>query len=276
MGWTGTGFGVVLMAATLFGGVLTIPACGVKGPDNPSFPLSYEEAETEVAAMEAQRRPSVRPVVVVGGLFDPLELGVKAAGERIRRMLSPETEPLVISIAGTTNMDECRERVISRVLERWPSDDPHATVEVDVVGFSLGGLVARHAALNREPGSGVVRLRIARLFTIGTPHRGSAAAAWPTFDDRVVALRDGSEFLRALDAADRDYPIFAYARLGDALVHPSEAAPPGEAPWWTDSPAFERPHGDAAKDPRILADICRRLRGEQAYAAAPAMGVPGE
>ncbi len=53
------------------------------------------------------------------------------------------------------------------------------------------------------------------------------------------------------------------------------AAPDGQTPWWLPARAWSRSHTDAYRDPRIIADIARRLRGEEAYATEPVEPLPG-
>ena len=95
----------------------------------------------------------------------------------------------------------------------------------------------------------------------------------PTFDQRVIDMRSGSEFLDRLNAAPRRYELIPYARLGDMVVGEENAAPPGETAWWlakSGGPA----HMLAATDARILADIARRLRGEEPLTISPAAPLP--
>ncbi len=71
------------------------------------------------------------------------------------------------------------------------------------------------------------RLRIARLMTISTPHRGAAMAALPTIESRVRDMRAGSAFLCALDDCEAGYELVPYCRLNDWIVGEENAAPPG-------------------------------------------------
>jgi pimeloyl-ACP methyl ester carboxylesterase len=190
-------------------------------------------------------------------------------------MLTPESAPLEIGLAGANSMEACRARVVGMVAARWPSPDPSRTIEVDVIGFSMGGVVARDAAIARP---GEVRLNIVRLFTIASPHAGSSAADWPTLDGRVVAIRQGSEFLGRLKDEHEQHPsgyeLLPYVRLGDEIVDVALTAPRGMTPWWVTNRPFELAHGAAHRDPRIIADIARRLRGEDGYATLPAAPLP--
>jgi hypothetical protein len=88
-------------------------------------------------------------------------------------------------------------------------------------------------------------------------------------------MRRGSAFLAELDdqLASASYELYTYARLGDMIVGVENAAPPGMDPWWVANPPLGLAHLGAPHDPRILADILRRLRGEPALATRPAAAV---
>ncbi|HLL46168.1 MAG TPA: alpha/beta fold hydrolase, partial [Longimicrobiaceae bacterium] len=84
--------------------------------------------------------------------------------------------------------------------------------DVVLVGHSMGGLVARRAAQLLNGGS----VQIARVITLGTPHRGSEAAspgffapvswlsAWAISTAGSRDLRPGSAFLNRLNSAAED------------------------------------------------------------------------
>lgn len=249
--------------------------CTSTSPDllNPSFPLMRREAKMLLEEMRASPVAPQRPVIVLGGYFDP---GFVAQGvaNRLRHVLERPTNVISITFFAQGTFDECRDRVVREVEQMFPTDDEHWTREVDVVAISMGGLVARHAA--RDLGNGEKRLNIARLFTISTPHTGADMASLPTFDRRQIAMREDSEFITALnaDSSSRDFPIFAYVRLQDAIVGVDHTAPPGGTVWWVPNEPFQFAHLSVAEDPRILADIARRLRNEPPLALTPATPPP--
>ena len=90
-------------------------------------------------------------------------------------------------------------------------------------------------------------------------------------------LRRGSQFLRTLSANEdpSSYELYSYVRLGDALVGTANASPPGRQAWWVPTPPLEDAHLTAFRDPRIVADIARRLRGEEPFATDPPQPLPG-
>jgi hypothetical protein len=261
-------FALIAVLAAIAGGCAT-------GYINPSFPLTVRDAERAIADMRADPRPLARPVVVLGGIHDP-GFAAPAVARRIRKACGDGAPVIAVSFFGASTFDACRQRAVEAVQTAWPSDDDGATVEVDVIGISMGGLVARYAARALDDGSR--RLRIHRLFTISTPHRGATLAELPTIDPRALDMRAGSGFLTALNrlTAAEDPPILAYGRLDDLVVGTPNTAMPGVEPIWVRAPFLSPSHLACSHDPRILADILRRIRGEAPYALVepPAAPVP--
>lgn len=259
----------------LFAGSSLAGCMGVSGSAlNPSFPLVRHDAKRMLEEMRATPLPAQRPIVVLGGYFDP---GFVAQGvaNRLRHVLEMPPEVISITFFANGTFDECRNQVLREVEQAFPTGNPNWTREVDVVAISMGGLVARHAA--RDLGDGSKRLNIARLFTISTPHTGANLASLPTFDRRQLAMREDSAFIAELndDSTSRDFPIYAYVRLDDTIVGVENAGPPGVVPWWVPNEPFQFAHLSAAEDPRILADIARRLRDESPIALTPPTPPPG-
>ena len=165
------------------------------------------------------------------------------------------------------DIEEAALETVELVQATHPSDDPDETVEIDVVAMSMGGLVARYAAdrLAKER-PGARRLKINRLMTIATPHRGALLAEnTPIIEDRAVTdMYRSSLFLVKLEEAYKgDYEIIPYARLNDGVVGTINTAPPGRTPIWVSGPVVGGSHLTINEDKRILADIARRLRGEE-------------
>ena len=268
-------------AVLIFSASLLLTAC-TPAPVNPSFPLSHADAAADLDRIAADPRPLARPVVVVAGWADPFLMGMHWS--RTLRRVAGTRDFIVVQFVGAFTFDACRDRLINAVQERWPHDNPLLTVEVDVVAHSMGGLVARYAALPAfkaeppdpaHPGPSR-RLDIRTLFTLASPHRGARLAAWPSLDPRINAMRAGSPFLRYLNAAlpDAPYTLTPYVRLGDATVGDDNAAPPGRAAWWVTNTPFTLAHMAARSDDRLTADILRRLRGETPFTTNPPAPLP--
>jgi len=270
LGWL-----VAISLATALGAA----GCAARAPQNPSFPISVDDARAALREMEAAPRPLERPVVVLGGFADP---GVGAfVWDREVRRWSSDARVIGVSFTFRRDFDQCRRDVIAAVDRAFPTSDPDETIEVDVIGTSMGGLVARYAAAP-VPGERR-RLRVARLFTIASPHRGAELAGrLPPLTRLQRDMRPGSPFLRRLaDAETRAaatgdaYEIVPYVRLGDRTVGCDNAAPPGANPWWLANRPLEPPHSAASLDPRIRADVARRLRGETPLTIGVPAGLPG-
>ena len=243
---------------------------GCAGPLNPSFAVTTTEAKAIIREMKRDRKALERPVIVAGGLFDA-GFAVSGIAGTLRRMTTGDdmiTTATFMSLS-TGSFDGCRDHLIRRVEDAFGTTGTRKTVEVDVIGFSMGGLVARHAARPRSDGG--TRLAIRRLFTISAPHRGARMAGGPTLDSRTFDMRAGSRFLAELDDAlpGAEYELYSYARLGDWIVGVRNTAPPGRTAWWVPTPPLSLAHLGAAGDPRIIADIARRLRGEEPLTTEP-------
>ena len=248
------------------------PGChAYKRVTNPAFPITKADAEVERDRMIADPVSLERPVVIIGGYRSPFF----------------NVDDLRTSLAEMTNGDEMMftrkytmlrgdiEEVAVELVAQVEHEFPDAgldgeTVEVDVVGLSMGGLVARFAAdrlADTYPGD--LKLRVRRLFTISTPHRGSVLAEKvPLIEDRAVSdMVRGSLFLTKLDEAyEGDYEIIPYTRLEDGVVGAVNTAPHGRHPIWVSSPQIGGSHLSVNSDLRILVDIARRLRGEEPLA----------
>lgn len=258
--------------------------CTADRPLNPTFPITHAEARADLRRMRASKRAFLRPVVVCAGIFDP-GAGSRWVARHLREMTS--TPELVVDTGffGCPTFDACRARVLERFTRRFPSPSgPLDSAETDAVGVSMGGVVARYAALSgtdsNTPGP---RLNLRRLFTIGSPHHGAAWWDRALWDERGLDMKPGGPLINRLNAqwnrlrnagSPEHYEVFAYVRLGDMIVGEANAAGPDGGLWWTGNPALELAHMQAFDDPRIIADIARRLRGETPLTIEPAAPLP--
>ena len=269
-----TSIAKTLSSALLCACILSCSGCSADEPANPSFALVYNDAKAVLREMQLDPKPLQRPLVVAAGIHDP-GLIAPSVVRKLRAITSDNERIISVSFFGLSlsTFDACREHLVETVEQAFPSDDPENTVEVDVIGYSMGGLVARHAAgENASP----KRLRIKRLFTISTPHRGANLAGLPTFDKRTIDMRAGSAFLAGLDSQlqNAEYELLSYTRLGDMIVGAQNASVPGTSPWWVTNAPFSPAHLAASTDPRILADIARRLRNEEPFTTNPPAPLP--
>lgn len=253
---------------------LMVGGCAEPLPANPSFSVTFDEARVALREMKQHPRALDRPLVLVGGFGDP---HVSATYyQSLFGDLTGDRRVLAVVVGFCSSFEECRRKIIKAVDEAWPNDDPLWTSEVDVIGASLGGLAARYAAAPSLDEKRPRRLRIARLFSICSPHTGAELARHGGVNSLQDDMRPGSVFLARLATSDGDagYELYPYARLRDHIVGERFAAPPGANPLWLPTPPLEGGHSGAWHDPRILADIARRLRDERPFSALPAMPLP--
>lgn len=239
---------------------------------NEALGVDPRAAAEEHERLRRETAPLPRPVVVINGYH-----ALPSAAARLARQLAEATcdDPsnfLAVSHTFESDIDRITARVIERVEARWPSDDPEATVEIDVVAISMGGIVAQWAALppaerrrgdDPAPNATGKRLRIARLFTLATPHRGAILAELLAPDAAARDMVPGSALLRTLDSHRETcpYELVCYAQLRDGIVGATRAAPEGHPVIWT-SGTLLGSHLMVGDNPLFIADIAKRLRGE--------------
>lgn len=255
--------------------VLLAPLAGCATfPANPTFPLSQVQASQDLDAMARNPLPVSRPVLILGGFLDPGYMTTLVAAD-LHRAISNDPFATVTFI-DCASFDQCRRHLIGKVEQQFPSNDPRYTTKVDVVAMSMGGLIARYAARPSPEAAPLKQLRIARLFTIAAPHRGALLADWPTISEMAIQMRPGSAFLRSLNTPPiaAEYHLLPYVWANDNIVGAANAAPPGQTAWWLPPIPLESPHIGSMRDPRIIADIARRLRGEPPYTIEPPAPLP--
>lgn len=258
---TATILASALAAATLAGCIVP------RRPDNPSFAVTRSEAQSDLRRMQEAPLPLPRPVVFIAGISDP-----RISSGAMRSGIAPTLDAPSMEVDFFTEFtfDGARALLLREVAAALGTDIDHLP-EVDVVAFSMGGLVARYAAIPDEAGR---RLPVRRMFTVCVPHEGARLAGVPFGVPQGMDMQHGSPFLQRLAAAPRDYELVCYARLDDVTVGEEFAAPEGEPLWWVPTPSGEYAHMQAFNDPRILADIARRLRGEEPFSRPPAAPLP--
>jgi len=228
-------------------------------PPNGSFTATPAEAKLALSEMRRDPKPLDRPLVVLGGFMD---FGVGPA--MYVRRLAPHVDGRCVTVVypTATSFDETRRRTVAAVDRAFGrGTDPDQTVEVDVVGQSMGGLVAMHAAL-RDPTLGR-RLNVRRLYTISSPLQGAKLAQRAGYLAPLHRdMRPGSRLYRRLASEPIDYELVSYTRLDDRTVGERFAAAAGRGVYWLANPPGQVAHWGAFRDDLILADLVRRLRRE--------------
>jgi hypothetical protein len=239
--------------------------------ENPDFRPPSAGFEAEWARMRANPRGLVRPLVLMSGWRAP-RWAVAELARRLRGLAGADRAMVLpVSFALNWSFAGAVERAVRAVEARWPSGDQRETTEVDVVAVSMGGIVARAAACRDRLGlggsDGAKRLRMARLFTLATPHRGAPLAERMPVDATARDMRPGCEFLGRLEGESRDYELVCYARLNDWWVGARNTSPPGVEPIWVDASSLLG-HVTVTTDRLIRTDLARRLRGEEPLGGA--------
>jgi triacylglycerol lipase len=127
-------------------------------------------------------------VVLIHGIWDTfrtmrkIESGLRTAG----------FEPLVVTL--TPNNGACTLDEMGRQVQQQIEDSIPDTERFSIVGFSMGGMVAR--AYLRQFGD---PKRIATFVSIAAPHHGTWTA-WLNGNPGVRDMRPGSPFLAAVNA----------------------------------------------------------------------------
>ncbi|MGH7177406.1 MAG: hypothetical protein ACREJC_08505 [Tepidisphaeraceae bacterium] len=240
---------------------------------NPSFPVTTEKAEEDLASMQKDRRQLDRPLVLLGGFAD-VGVGTAIMRTRLGKVVDDD-RIIIVTFANCTSFEQCRQRVVRAVDERFGSgSDKTRTVEVDVIGQSMGGLVGLMASSDLSDGAR--RLNAVRLFTICSPLQGAKLAefARPVLTEMHRDMRPGSDLYQRLGVAPASCEVYSYTRLDDRTVGEKYAAPAGHTAWWLDHPPMLGWHFLGILDDRILADIARRLRDEPPYAITPPAPLP--
>ncbi|MFF0422961.1 lipase family alpha/beta hydrolase [Streptomyces sp. NPDC004520] len=129
-----------------------------------------------------------RPVVLLHGFVDNRSVFVLLRRSLVRhgrdRVESLNYSPLTCDLRAAAEL-------LGRRVDEIRARTGHA--EVDVVGHSLGGLIARYY-VQRLGGDSRVRT----LVTLGTPHAGTTVAPLADAHPLVRQMRPGSEVLREL------------------------------------------------------------------------------
>ena len=257
------------LTCALFVLATTLTGCA-SDPVNPSFPTQLDAAKDDLKRIEASPQPLDRPLVVISGFLDP---GISSSWLKAEfSALTTDRRIVAVDLFDCGTLQECREKIVKAVDKSFSNDSKEATLEVDVIGVSLGGLAARYASGPTGQGK---KLKIARLFTISSPLRGAKLAEdLPLLIPFQAELRPGSPEMTALNRWKEAYPTYSYICLGDDVIGDQNAAVAGRTAWWLTKAPMADVHGGAFYDARILADITRRLRHEPALATDPPADLP--
>ncbi|MHC5112532.1 MAG: lipase family protein [Planctomycetota bacterium] len=257
---------------------LLLPAggCSLVQETNPSFDVGVKEAWAALEEMAADPRKPQRPVLITGGWQGKNLDSVRTY--KLAAMALGEENLIVVTYGGINTMSGARTRTIQRVLEAaGPVDANGYTPEVDVIGISMGGTVARDAACPpREDGTDDPhRLKIDTFYGISVPHQGLRLGVLGFYNRMAREMFSDSETNNRIQKyfEPGDYRIEDYGRLGDPWVGVENATVSGQTIRWLPNTGIGQAHL-GFKDPRIVADIVKRIRGEEPFSTDPAAPIP--
>ncbi len=131
------------------------------------------------------------PLVLIHGLDDTARLFRRMRAYLEERGWDPHVIELVPN-DGSRGLDE-----LARQVGAFASGAVGAAGKFSLVGFSMGGLVARYYVQRLDAAE-----RVHRLVTISSPHRGTWTG-YLRWNKGAAQMRPGSTFLKDLEA-DRD------------------------------------------------------------------------
>ena len=258
-------------AAALIALIALLGGCVSVGPENPGWTLSRSEIKAEKQRLRETPVELERPVLVVTGYASVPPMARMYAGAMEELTGADRDRFVAVDLPFINNLRDGVGVVLDKLNERYPHPSEGETIEVDVVGISMGGIVAKLAA---EPEEGRPRLNINTLYTLGAPHRGARMAHLNPVDQAAQDMVYKSIMLVKLheNMPRRGYELVPYAMLSDDLVGPKNSAPWGEDPIWVRG-RFVGSHFALQGDDRLQIDVARRLRGErQLLVPAPLPG----
>jgi pimeloyl-ACP methyl ester carboxylesterase len=228
---------------------------------NPDFHLDDEPLEADFARMRADPRPLERPVVILGGWHSPGVANWGLAGR-----LTPSTSRRPEDFLSITYPTRLSLPSAAGAAFRLIESRGLRARDIDLIGISMGGILARALAANTFA---LGDLKVRRVFTIASPHRGAKIAKVVIPDAAAWDMRPGSRFLTALNKCDLCHELHCYGALRDWWIGARNTAPPNLNPYWIDvAPGLGRlcTHFAINHEKRVMADIARRLRGEEPVA----------
>ena len=131
--------------------------------------------------------------------------------ERLRSRIAQEVGPCTI-----WRYDNSGRVSIEALGKALSSELRQLDAPVNLVGYSMGGLVIREA-LRQNPGS-----KVEKVALLNSPHHGSAAAFLVPLS-ACREMRPGSAFLRQLNAAPWTYPTLVTWCPFDLMVFPGSS-----------------------------------------------------
>lgn len=177
-----------------------------------------------------------------GAVFKPLQRQLESKGHRC---IAPSLRPR----DARHGIEPLAENLRQEIENQIPPEHSFS-----VIGFSMGGLVARHYLQQLDGAK-----RCERLFTISSPHQGTLMA-WLHPSKGAQQMRPDSGFLKELAATESrlgEIPVISYRTPLDLMILPSRSSEWQRATNLSFK-VFLHPMMPNAKS--VIADITTRLR----------------
>lgn len=201
------------------------------------IPMSLLAKETEISHVVL-----VHGFMDTGSVFKSLQRQLESDGHRC---LAPNLRPRDARHGIEPLAENLRQEIESQI--------PHGQ-SFSLVGFSMGGLVARHYLQQLDGAK-----RCERLITISSPHQGTLTA-WLHPSKGAQQMRPGSGFLKELAATESrlgEFPVISYRTPFDLMILPSRSSEWQRATNLSFA-VFLHPLMPSAKS--VIADLTKRLR----------------
>ncbi len=192
--------------------------------------------------------PSLPPVVLVHGIFSSGH-DMERLARHLRSLGREVFAPTLTPNGGHAPLEDLAGQLAKFITENIPGR------RFDLLGFSMGGLIARHY-LQRLGGIG----KIGRFVTMATPHHGTHLARLAGLPG-WVQMRPGSGFLRGL-ASDaevlREVPFTSFYTPLDTIIVPSRSS---EMPQARNVRMWAAIHPSFILERRCIRAVAAALRG---------------
>ena len=199
--------------------------------------------------MRAPQGSTGRPLILIHGYAMNRACFLTLASRLAKEGAGPIYGFEYWSFAKVSSSARHLDRYIEEICERY------GTEQVDLVGHSMGGVVARYYL---TLGAGRGRGRVANLMTLGTPHGGSIFSVFGVGQPNKQ-LRPSAAFLQRLASASlpAETRVTVFWSRADALVGTA-----GQARWQgTEEVVYDKlGHLSLLYSKRVATEIARRLR----------------
>ncbi len=165
------------------------------------------------------------PIILIHGLWNTSNI-FSSITSKLDEIGIEYFAPTLNHAYGMTSIIDLSDILNELILEKYGLEK-----EIDILGFSMGGVIGRYWL---QKFNGYKRTR--RLISIGSPHRGTLMAQLvPEFPFKGISeMKINSKFLRELEKNDfflADIQCISFFTYWDLMVFP---------PWWTNLNSGEK------------------------------------